>query len=118
MMRGRLRRGHDEGDHPGDDPIAESGDDVEIDARRLSGLFDVPQWLRGAGQASWLLVGVTVLLVGVIWLLALTNVIVLPLIAAGIVAAVASPLVAWMHRHGLPRGPVQTSSASEIARSG
>jgi putative heme transporter len=85
-------------------PAGEPDDRVEIDARGLSGLFDVPQWLRGAGQASWLLVGLTLLLVGIIWLLALTNVIVLPVLTAGIVAAVASPLVAWMHGHGLPRG--------------
>ena len=85
-------------------PTPEPDDQVDIDAGELSGIFAVPQWLRGAGQASWLLVGLTLLLVGIIWLLALTNVIVLPLIAAGIVAAVASPLVAWMHRHGLPRG--------------
>jgi putative heme transporter len=31
-------------------------------------------------------------------------VIVLPVLAAGIVAAVASPMVAWMHGHGIPRG--------------
>jgi predicted PurR-regulated permease PerM len=79
-------------------------DQAEIDPRELSEIFAVPQWLRGAGQASWLLVGLALLLVGIIWLLALTDVIVLPLIAAGIVAAVASPLVAWMKRHGLPRG--------------
>jgi predicted PurR-regulated permease PerM len=79
-------------------------DQVEIDASELSGIWAVPDWLRGAGQTSWLLVGLGVLLVGIIWLLSLTNVIVLPVIAAGIVAAVASPLVAWMHGHGVPRG--------------
>ena len=78
-------------------------DRVEIDARELSEIFKAPQWLRGAGQTSWLLVGLTLLLVGIVWLLALTNVIVLPVLTAGIVAAVASPLVAWMHRHGIPR---------------
>jgi hypothetical protein len=62
-------------------PSREPDDKVEIDARELSGIFAVPQWLRRAGQASWLLVGLTLLLVGIIWLLALTNVIVLPLIA-------------------------------------
>jgi predicted PurR-regulated permease PerM len=85
-------------------PTPGPDDQVEIDARELREIFAVPQWLRGAGQASWLLVGLAVLLVGIIWLLALTNVIVLPLLAAGIVAAVASPLVARMHGHGLPRG--------------
>jgi predicted PurR-regulated permease PerM len=87
-----------------DSPTRGPDDQVEIDARELSGIFAVPDWLRGAGQASWLLVGLAFLLVGIIWLLSLTNVIVLPLLAAGIVAAVASPLVAWMHRHRLPRG--------------
>lgn len=87
-----------------DSPTPKPDDQVKIDARELSDIFAVPQWLRGAGQASWLLVGLAVLLVGIIWLLALTNVIVLPLLAAGIVAAVASPLVARMHGHGLPRG--------------
>ena len=40
-----------------------------------------------------MLVGVTVLLAGAVWLLALTQTIVLPVITAGVVAAVASPLV-------------------------
>ena len=80
-----------------------AGDRVEIDARELSEIVWVPQWLRGAGQMSWLLVGLGLLLVGIIWLLSLTYVIVLPVLTAGIVAAVASPLVAWMHRHRIPR---------------
>ena len=90
---------------PGTVASSGNGDDsVEIDARELSEIFRVPQWLRGAGQTSWLLVGLGLLLVGIIWLLSLTYVIVLPVLTAGIVAAVASPLVAWMHRHGIPRG--------------
>ena len=104
MMRGRLRRGHGEGDHSDDDPQGESGDYAEIDPRELANIFTVPQWLRDVGLTAWLLVGVALLLVGLIWLLGLTYVIVGPLLAAGIVAAVASPLVAWMHGHGIPRG--------------
>jgi predicted PurR-regulated permease PerM len=53
---------------------------------------------------AWLLVGITLLLVGVVWILSLTHTIVMPLIAAGVVAAVASPLVAWLARHRVPRG--------------
>ena len=37
-----------------------------------------PGWLRDLGITSWLLVGVTLLLVGAVWLLALTNAIVMP----------------------------------------
>ena len=84
-------------------PTRDPDDQVEIDPGELSGIFATPDWLRGAGQTSWLLVGLGVLLVGLIWLLSLTNVIVLPVLAAGIVAAVASPVVGWMHGHRVPR---------------
>jgi predicted PurR-regulated permease PerM len=40
----------------------------------------------------------------VVWILSLTHTIVLPVIAAGVVAAVASPVVAWLARHRIPRG--------------
>jgi putative heme transporter len=53
---------------------------------------------------AWLLVGITLLVVGVVWLLSLTHTIVMPVIAAGVIAAVASPLVAWLARHRVPRG--------------
>jgi len=89
---------------PDSEPSRETDDQDEIDPRDLSGIWAVPDWLRGAGQASWLMVGLGVLLVGLIWLLSLTNVIVLPVLAAGIVAAVASPVVAWMRGRGVPRG--------------
>ncbi len=66
--------------------------------------FNVPDWLRNIGLMSWLLVGVALLVAGAITLASLTQVIVIPLIVAAIVAAVASPLVAWMKAHGVPRG--------------
>ncbi len=62
-----------------------------------------PRWLRDAGTTSWLLVGVTLLLVGVVWLMSLTQTIVLPVLTAGVVAAVASPVVGWLSRHRIPR---------------
>jgi hypothetical protein len=40
--------------------------------RALAGVFAAPAWLRDLGVAAWLLVGVTMLLVGAIWLLSLT----------------------------------------------
>ena len=69
---------------------------VEIDAAELRGLFRAPDWLRDLGIASWLLIGFLIYLAGMIWLLALTSTIVMPVLTAGIIAAVASPLVAWM----------------------
>ena len=47
--------------------------------------------------------GVTLLLVGVVWVLSLTETIVLPVIAASVIAAVASPLVGWLEGHRVPR---------------
>jgi predicted PurR-regulated permease PerM len=67
-------------------------------------LIHTPAWLRELGQTAWLAVGVTLFLVGAVWLLALTQTIVGPLIAAGVIAAVASPAVGWLRRHGVPRG--------------
>ncbi len=97
MIRGRLRRRAGE-------EAPRAGDEVEIDPTELSGVFSAPGWLRDAGMTSWLLVGITLLVVGVVWLLELTAVIVMPLVTAGVTAAVAGPLVGWLARHRIPRG--------------
>ena len=98
MIRARLRRRRKEApQEPAQDEM------VEIDAAELSGVFAVPSWLRDVGLAAWLLVGVTLLIVGIVWILSLTNVIVTPVLTAAVVAAVASPLIAWLHRRGVPR---------------
>jgi putative heme transporter len=98
-IRGRLKRPHAQGAPA----TATEGDYVEIDARELSGVFAAPGWLRDIGLTAWLLVGVALFLVGAVWLASLTQTIVVPVITAAVVAAVASPLVAWMNRRGLPR---------------
>jgi predicted PurR-regulated permease PerM len=76
---------------------------AKADSRNLGDVFAAPKWLRDVGFSSWLLVGVALFLVGAVWLLTLTETIVVPVIVAGVVAAVASPLVGWMHGHGMPR---------------
>src|SRR3954454_24972930 len=73
------------------------------DAAELSDVFAAPTWLRDIGFTAWLLVGVALFLVGAVWLLSLTEVIVTPVIAATVIASVASPLVAWLQRHHVPR---------------
>jgi putative heme transporter len=97
-IRGRLRRrgGHDA-------PVAAEGDYVEIDASELTGVFAAPGWLRDIGITSWFLLGAALLLIGMVWLASLTQTIVAPVVTAAVVAAVASPLVAWMNRHRIPR---------------
>ena len=96
----RLRRQH-EGAEPGPTP---DDDVIEIEPGALSGVFAAPSWLRDVGFTAWLLVGVALFLVGAVWLLTLTQVIVVPVITAAVIASVASPLVGWLKRHGLPRG--------------
>jgi putative heme transporter len=97
IFRGRLRRPERES-APGE------GEVIEIEPGDLSGLFAAPKWLRDLGFSSWLLVGVALSLVGAIWLLALTETIVMPVLTAGIIASVAVPIVDWLRRRGIPRG--------------
>jgi predicted PurR-regulated permease PerM len=77
---------------------------IELETGELSELFSAPRWLRDLGFSAWLLVGVGAALVAFIWLLSLTQTIVMPVITAAIIAAVASPLVDWLRRHRVPRG--------------
>jgi putative heme transporter len=77
---------------------------VEFEPHDLAGLFAAPRWLADLGISAWLAVGVTVFVVGAVWLLSLTQTIVAPVITAAVVAAVASPLVGWLERRGLARG--------------
>ena len=98
MIRGRLRRHGDERD-----ASAPEDEYIEVDPGELTGILSVPGWLRDVGLMAWLLVGIGVFVAGMIWILGLTEVIVAPLIAASVIAAVASPLVAWLARNRVPR---------------
>jgi predicted PurR-regulated permease PerM len=97
-MRGRLRRQRADADATGEpDALV-----VEIQPGELRGVFAAPGWLRDLGGMAWLLVGVTLLLVAAVWLLSLTDTIVVPVVTAGIIAAVLSPVVRWLAGH-MPR---------------
>jgi putative heme transporter len=79
-----------------------AGRDAEfaaVEPGELAGMFAAPAWLRDLGGMAWLLVGVTALLVGAIWLLGLINAIAAPVLTATIIAAVLSPLVGRLSRH-------------------
>jgi predicted PurR-regulated permease PerM len=95
-----------DGEPPPAEPVLVEHQVVELDPEQLRSLthvFAAPKWLRDAGIASWLLAGVAVLLVGLTWLLALTETIVSPVMVGTIVAVVASPGVAWLARHRVGR---------------
>jgi predicted PurR-regulated permease PerM len=95
-----FRRKHD------DTPPVEQTEEqhvIQIDANQLSAVFSAPRWLRDLGLLSWFLVGVAFLLGGLVLLLGATSVITQPVLIAFVVACVASPVVHWLGRHGLPR---------------
>jgi predicted PurR-regulated permease PerM len=75
----------------------------EEELEELTSLFSAPRWLRNLGITSWLLVGVTALVVGLVWILGLTSTIVEPVLCGLVLAVVASPGVSFFKRHGLPR---------------
>lgn len=108
MIRGRITRK----DHGGE-PAAE--ETFEIHPGELSRILDVPEWLKNVGVMSWLLLGVALLLAALVWLASLVQVIVIPVIVAGIVAAIGSPLVGRMNAHRVPRGVGATLVLALIA---
>jgi predicted PurR-regulated permease PerM len=97
IFRGRLRR-------PGRESAGGEDEVIEIEPGALSGIFAAPKWMRDLGFSSWLLVGAGAALIGAIWLLSLTQTIVMPVITAGIIASVTSPLVDRLRGRGVPRG--------------
>lgn len=104
MIRGRLPRtkgrAHDQG---------EDTEFLEIEPGELTGVLAAPRWLRDLGLMSWLVVGVAAFLAGAVWLLALTQTIVLPVITAAIVAVVLSPVMASLERRGCGGGSARRS---------
>src|SRR5947208_16232198 len=71
MIRARFTRGRRQPSDPAEEPSV-----LEIEPGELARLFVAPPWLRDAGVVAWLLVGIVLVLVGAVWLLALTNTIV------------------------------------------
>jgi predicted PurR-regulated permease PerM len=96
MDRGHFWRRAPRARAAADEPAA-------IEVSELTQALVAPYWLRDAGATAWLLVGITLFLVGAIWLGSLTQTIVAPVLTATVVAAVASPVVRWLQRHRVPR---------------
>ncbi|MGH3041026.1 MAG: AI-2E family transporter [Gaiellaceae bacterium] len=98
MNLSRFRRHTDDAPHGEEEHHV-----IQVDVDELSAVFTAPRWLRDLGLASWLLVGVAALLAGLVLLLGATSAITQPVLAAFVVACVASPIVHWLQRHGVPR---------------
>ena len=88
----------------GDGADAHETEVFEIEPGALERVFVAPPWLRDAGLVAWLLVGIVLVIVGLVWLLALTSTIVIPVITATLIASVTAPLVGWLRHRGVPRG--------------
>jgi predicted PurR-regulated permease PerM len=88
------------------EPVAAEPQTIKLDVgqlRQMSAVFAAPRWLRDIGVASWLLVGLALLIVGLVALLAITSVIVEPVLIGLVLATVATPVVSWLQRKGVPR---------------
>ncbi len=96
MIRGRLHLKREGGGGASLGAERTDPEYIEVDGADLTGVIKIPGWLRDIGLMAWLIVGVTVFLLGMVWLASLTSVIVIPVIVAAIVAAVLSPAVAWL----------------------
>src|SRR5688500_1431775 len=87
-------------------PVSVEPQTIKLDTaqlRELSAAFSAPRSLRDIGVATWLLVGIGLLIVGVMLLLTLTSVIVEPVLIGLILATVSTPVVSWLQRKGVPR---------------
>jgi predicted PurR-regulated permease PerM len=105
-VRVRRLRQKDDGGSSGEPQSSEEPEIVQLDEAQLgqlSAVFAAPRWLRDLGLAAWLIVGVIVLLVGLIWLVGATSEITQPVIAAFVVACVTLPLVRKLARHRVGR---------------
>ncbi len=63
----------------------------------------LPVWFQRWGIGSWLVVGMVLVVVGLVWLLEQTSSIVDPLIAGFVISAVSGVAVDRLERHGWPR---------------
>jgi predicted PurR-regulated permease PerM len=65
--------------------------------------FGTPRWLRDLGFTAWMLVGIVLIVVGVLWILGVTATITTPVLVAGVLGVVTGPIVGWLEKHGIPR---------------
>jgi putative heme transporter len=108
-VRFRILRRRERDAQPASGPVAETIEEPQViqldeeQLRAMSAVFAAPRWLRDLGIASWLIVGVFGLIVGLVWILSLTATIVEPVLVGLILAVVASPAVTWLKGHRVPR---------------
>src|SRR6266513_5722076 len=90
------------GPGPDETPPAESPPIGSGELQELGSVCAAPRWLSDLGRTAWLLVGLFLLVVGVVWFLGATRTIAGPVVVGTIIATVTMPVVASMARH-MPR---------------
>lgn len=63
----------------------------------------LPRWFQRWGVGAWLVVGMLLVIIGFVWLLALTSSIAMPLLAGFVIGAVGGAVVDYLERRGWPR---------------
>jgi predicted PurR-regulated permease PerM len=110
------RRAEVEKEHaaPAPEPPADAlplTDQVPVVAARPDPVQAVPWGVRVAAEAGWRVL----VLAGTVWVLmrviSAVQLVVLAFVAALLITALLQPAVAWLRRHGLPRGPATALTA-------
>ena len=70
--------------------------------------LEVPRGLRIAGAWAWRVLLLVLAIVGVLWVIAQLQLVVVPLVIALLLSALLAPLVNWMRRRGVPRSLATT----------
>ncbi|MFJ6070329.1 AI-2E family transporter [Streptomyces sp. NPDC093065] len=108
---------HDHVPQSADDPVEEAAAE-HLAAHRTVAVHDrpdpaqaVPWGVRVAAEAGWRLL----VLAGTVWVLmriiSAVQLVVLAFVAALLITALLQPTVAWLRRHGVPRGPATALTA-------
>ncbi|MET9729799.1 AI-2E family transporter [Streptomyces sp. NPDC006458] len=117
-MGARLDERRAEVEHEHDDPLPDRPAPVEaldrspvVRTPRPDPAHAVPWGVRVAAEAGWRLL----VLAGTVWVLmrviSAVQLVVLAFVAALLMTALLQPSVAWLRRHGVPRGPATALTA-------
>ncbi len=80
----------------------DGGAPAPVGSQPLGGAF-IPEWFKRVGRASWYLIGIVIVLVGVAYALHLLATLVVPTLFAILLGATFMPLVDWLERHRIGR---------------
>jgi putative heme transporter len=99
-----FRHGQQQGAKAAEADVAPgSGDPAEATTAQPQVPFSAPQWLRQFGLASWLLIGIGIVVVALVALTGWLMTLVVPTLFAALLGATFLPVNDWFERHGCKR---------------